>query len=286
MSRLITFSSDYGATDSYVGVCHLVIAKIAPDARVVDLVHGIDGIRSGSVQLAQAVPFSPADSVHLSIVDPGVGTARRAVVIVAADGSYLVGPDNGLLVPGAEKLGGIVAAYELTEPRYQLEPVSNTFHGREIFAPAAAYLADGVLPDSFGPRVHDLVRLGAMSVAVGDGALTSDVAHVDHYGNLQLAASEGDLAASRLTGAVSVNGVPALMGRTFADVEPGALVVYVDSGGHVAVACNEDSATALLEGPTSVDIRRRDEEVDDQGPIDDRGRRGLAGSKLRLRHHL
>ncbi|MEX0873440.1 MAG: SAM-dependent chlorinase/fluorinase [Actinomycetota bacterium] len=260
ITKLVTFSSDYGPTDEYVGVCRLVIAGIAPEVRIVDLVHGIRGVRAGATLLRQSLPFAPTTAVHLAVVDPGVGTQRRAVVIQTNAGALLVGPDNGLLPPAADALGGAVAAHELTEERYQLAPLSSTFHGRDVFAPAAAHLALGVTPEAFGPAVDigDLVRLRPAHVDVSTGKLTADVLRVDWYGNLQLAATDVDLATADFGDELSVsNGAEsfdARLGRTFADGEPGALVVYIDSGGHVAVACNGSSARELLGDPAAVTI--------------------------------
>jgi hypothetical protein len=241
-------------------VCHLVIAGIAPDVRIVDLVHGIRGVRAGATLLRQGLPFAPTTAVHLAVVDPGVGTPRRAVVIQTNAGALLVGPDNGLLPPAADALGGAVAAHELTEDRYKLAPVSTTFHGRDIFAPAAAHLALGVEPSSFGPAIDvaSLVRLPTPHVEVSAGRIVSDVLRVDWYGNLQLAATDVDLAGAALGDELSVSSnagsFDARLGRTFADAEPEGLVVYVDSGGHVAVACNGASARDLLGDPAAVTI--------------------------------
>lgn len=258
---LLTFSSDYGPTDEYVGVCHLVVAGIAPAARVIDLVHGIRGIRAGATMLRQALPFAPP-GVHLAIVDPGVGTGRRGVVIATGIGALLVGPDNGLMTPAADVLGGATAAFELANPDYRLSPVSSTFHGRDIFAPAAAHLSRGVEAEDFGPPVDvsTLVRLPEPRVEVSDGLLIADVLRVDWYGNLQLAARADDLAAADLGDRVRTRSdreaCDAVVGRTFADAGAGEVVVYVDSGGHVAVACNGGSARDLLGDPETVTITR------------------------------
>jgi S-adenosylmethionine hydrolase len=256
MGSLVTFSSDYGPTDEFVGVCHLVIARIAPDARVLDVAHGISGVRAGSAVLAQSLPEAPEDAVHLAVVDPGVGTDRRGVAIACGNGSYLVGPDNGLCFPVADKLGGALAAYELVEPWFMSESPSRTFHGKDIFAPAAAHLMLGVSPHEFGPSIEprDLVRLPPPVVRVEPGVLEAEVLRIDHFGNVQLAASGEDLRATSLSGSVSVNGVEATVGSTFADVASGALLVYVNSADHVAVACNRGSATRLLDDPAQVRI--------------------------------
>jgi S-adenosylmethionine hydrolase len=254
MSALITFSSDYGPTDEFVGVCHLVIARIAPDVRVIDVAHGIRGIRGGSVVLAQSLTEAPVGAVHLAVVDPGVGTRRRPVVIVCGNGSALVGPDNGIFFPVADLLGGVTSAFELTNEEYRGPVVSTTFHGRDIFAPAAAHLALGVDPADLGPRVDELVRLEPSDVRVADGALEADVTRADWFGNLQLAATGMDLAGSGLSGDVAVNGVDAIVAEKFADVAAGELLVYVNSAGQVALACNGASAREMLHDPDRVTL--------------------------------
>lgn len=254
MPALVTFSSDYGPTDEFVGVCHLVIARIAPDVRVLDVVHGIRSIRAGSVVLAQSLTDAPLGAVHLAVVDPGVGTDRRGVVIGCGNGSMLVGPDNGIFFPVADLLGGVTAAYELTEPSLRGPVLSTTFHGRDIFAPAAAHLALGVEPQDFGGAVDDLVRLPPPDVRVSDGVLEAEVVRIDWFGNIQTAATDMDLAGSGLSGAVLVNGVEATVGEKFADVAEDSLLIYVNSAGHVAIARNRSSATELLHDPDRVTL--------------------------------
>ena len=144
MSRPIVFLTDYGRSDAFVGICHGVMARIAPDARVIDLTHAVprQDVLRGAVELARAVPYMPADAVYVAVVDPGVGSDRRAVA-VAAGASLLVGPDNGVLSLAWDALGGVTEAVEIASPAVVLAPVSRTFHGRDIFAPAAAHLAAG-----------------------------------------------------------------------------------------------------------------------------------------------
>jgi S-adenosyl-L-methionine hydrolase (adenosine-forming) len=256
LARLITFSSDYGPTDEFVGVCHLVIARIAPDVRVVDGAHGIRSVRGGSTVLAQSLPEAPDDAVHLAVVDPGVGTERRPVAIAVGNGSFLVGPDNGVFFPVADRLGGALAAYQLSEMWFRREPLSSTFHGRDIFAPAAAHLALGVPVEEFGPAVapSDLVRLGPPFVRAEHGVLEAEVVRTDWFGNLQTAAMAADFAISGLDGRIDVNGYPATVGEKFADVGEGELLVYVNSADHVAVACNGGSARELLQDPERVTL--------------------------------
>ena len=148
----ITFLSDFGLKDDFVGTCHGVIKRIAPEAQIIDITHGIEpqAVLQGALVLASTLPYMP-EGVHLAVVDPGVGGDRRALALRDASGRLYVGPDNGLLVPAAEKLGGIDGAWQLTNSDYMLEPVSATFHGRDVFSPAAAHLAPGVDPAELGP---------------------------------------------------------------------------------------------------------------------------------------
>lgn len=266
--RPVTFTSDYGTADEFVGVCHAVMARIAPRVRVIDLSHGVRGVRAGAAVLAQAITYAPADAVHLAVVDPGVGTSRRAVALAAASGALLVGPDNGLLVDAARLLGGVTRAHELTNRRYRLEPVSATFHGRDVFAPAAAHLASGVALEALGEPLdpRTLVRLQPTHVDVRPGLLATEVLRADAFGNLQLAARASDLADAALAGQVVIEAanasIPAVVGRTFADAVPGALVVLVDSAGHVAVAANQASARDMLGSPDVVRVLARHQPSD------------------------
>jgi S-adenosyl-L-methionine hydrolase (adenosine-forming) len=242
----VSFTTDYGTADGFVAACKGVLAARAPAVRVIDVTHDVppQDVRRGAAVLAQTVPWLPP-AVHLAVVDPGVGTARRGVAVVAGRG-VLVGPDNGLLVPAAEALGGVTAAYELADPAYFLPEVSATFHGRDVFAPVAAHLCLGLDPARLGPPVRDLVRLPAPVVHTRPGELRAEVATVDGFGNVQLAATTGDLDAAGLAGAVVAGGLPARTGRTFGDVPDGGLVVFADSAGRLAVAVNRGDAAALL----------------------------------------
>lgn len=252
----VSFTTDYGLDDGFVAACKGVIGTIAPDVRVLDVTHTVppQDIRRAAAVLAQTVPYLPP-AVHLAVVDPGVGTTRRGVVVVAPDG-VLVGPDNGLLLPSADALGGALAAYELTEARYWLPSVSPTFHGRDVFAPVVAHLARGVSPDALGSGVDvpSLVRLPPPRTHVEQGRLETEVLAVDRFGNVQLAATAADLAGfdpalgtgGRVQVLVGTVAVEAALGTTFGDVSPGDVVVYVDSAGLVSVAVNGASAAALL----------------------------------------
>ena len=151
MARFITFLTDFGLQDDFVGTCHGVMKRIAPEVEIIDITHGIppQQILQGALVLANTIPYMPIGS-HLAVVDPGVGGARRPLALRDADGRHFVGPDNGLLIPAAER-AGIEAAHELANPDYALDSISRTFHGRDLFAPAAAHLAAGVAIGELGP---------------------------------------------------------------------------------------------------------------------------------------
>jgi S-adenosyl-L-methionine hydrolase (adenosine-forming) len=243
----ISLTTDYGTFDGFVAACHGSIARIAPDVRVIDVTHHVPpaDVARGAAVLAQTAPHLPL-SVHVAVVDPGVGTARRGIALGTPNG-VLVGPDNGLLIWAAEALGGIESAHELTNKDWFLGGVSRTFHGRDVFAPAGARLASGAPLAEAGPAIEpgSLVRLPDPAVTVGDGWIEAEVITVDRFGNVQLAAG-GSLLAG-LSPELTVNGtVRARRGSTFGDVEPGDLLVFEDSAGHIAVAVNNGRAVVVL----------------------------------------
>jgi S-adenosylmethionine hydrolase len=249
---VVTFLSDYGLGDDFVGVCHGVIARIAPDVRVLDVTHEIarHDVRSGALVLRRALPFMPA-GVHLAVVDPEVGTQRRAVALrCAGEQRLLVGPDNGLLLLAAERFGGVVEAVDVGRSPLRLEPVSASFHGRDVFAPVAAGLAAGTALAEAGEPLDpgELVALELPRARrTGDGLL-AHVLQADRYGNVVLDAGHDELAAGglRLGHAVAVNGRPARYATTFADVPAGGLLLYEDGYRTLALAVNRGSALAQL----------------------------------------
>lgn len=264
----ITFTSDYGLADPFVGVCHAVMARIAPHARVIDLTHGVarHDVVAGAVALADCAPYLPA-GVHLAVVDPGVGSDRGAVAVTAGR-HVLVGPDNGLLLPAAARLGGADGAWELVSPAYRLDPLSATFHGRDVFAPAAAHLARGVPPTELGPPRDPagLVRVDLPDTRWEDGRVAGSVVGVDGFGNVALSVLGEDLAAAglavgqRVTVATGGDGepVPATVARTFADAAHGGLALLVDSAGRAALVVNGGAAARLLDAQpgTAVTVSR------------------------------
>jgi len=254
---LLTFLSDYGYDDEFAGACRAVIARFAPEARVVDLTHGIapGDVRRGALALEAAVDRS-GPAVHLAVVDPGVGTDRRALALAAGQ-SFLVGPDNGLLTLAAERLGGVAAAWDASDTPLRLEPVAPTFHGRDIFAPVASHLASGRPPDAVGVAIdpESLTRL-RLPVPAHDGdVLVAHVLYADRFGNLVLDARPGDMAA---TGPIAVSvgdrSFAAVRGRSFAEGEEG-VVVYDDSSGRVGIAVDLGSAAELLDAGRDDEIR-------------------------------
>ena len=257
---VITFLSDYGQLDEFVGVCHGVMARRCPSARVIDLTHSLPrhDVRSGAIVLRSALPFLPA-GVHLAVVDPGVSAAgrhaRRAVAIRTVEHDHLlVGPDNGLLMPAAARLAGVAEAVDIGESPERLEPVSRTFHGRDIFAPVAAALAAGEPLSNVGDplAVSQLRRIGLPSAQMGDGLITVHVLRGDTFGNLILDATNdqlmalgavpGDVLTVSHAGAVRT----ARYAATFAEVTPGELLIYEDATRMVALAVNRGSAAELL----------------------------------------
>ena len=249
---VVTFLSDYGLEDEFVGVCHGVIARIAPAARVIDITHGIarHEVRSGAIVLRRALVHMPC-GVHLAVVDPGVGSERRAVALRCAGAErVLVGPDNGLLMLAAERFGGVAEAVDIAASPFALDPVAASFHGRDLFAPVAARLASGTPLDEVGEPLDpaELVALGIPRASIVDGVLHAHVLHADRFGNVMLDAVGADLEACGLRPgvALTVNGVRAAYATTFADVAPGGLLLYEDSYGAPSLAINRGSALDAL----------------------------------------
>ncbi len=252
--RFISFLSDFGLTDDFVGTCHGVIKRIAPDVEIIDVTHGItpQAVLAGALVLRNTLRYLPP-GVHLAVVDPGVGGTRRPVIVRDANGDLFVGPDNGLLVPAAE-LGGIESAHELANPAYALEPVSRTFHGRDLFSPAAAHLALGVEPAELGPPLSPdaLVHLDLPRPVVADGVVDASVLYVDRFGNMQLNLTRVDLdrigivPGTRFELELAGERYYATAARTYADARPGEIVLYEDSYGNIAVAINRGNAAEMF----------------------------------------
>lgn len=252
----ITFLSDYGVADDFAGVCRAVIAKLAPEVRVIDLSHGIPrhDVRSGCVVLADAVPFCPP-SVHLAIVDPGVGGDRRAVAFESGGGHYFVAPDNGLALPAAEALGGVERAVDVSDSPVALSPASATFHGRDLFAPVAAVLAAGADLAELGEPVDPagLERQPPSEPRIEQYRVIAHVDRVDGFGNVTLDLQGDRLDGHPLAGAgkVSIGSRQrrrtASRGSAFEEVREGGFLFYEDSSGRMAVAINRGNAAQTLD---------------------------------------
>lgn len=251
----ITFLTDFGLEDDFVGTCHGVMKRIAPDAQIVDITHGIKPgrILQGALVLANTLAYMPA-GVHLAVVDPGVGSSRRPLVLEDAEGRRYVGPDNGLLLPAADRFGGVAAAHELANPAYALERVSRTFHGRDLFSPAAAHLAAGVPIAELGPPIDpdELVRLEVPELEVDGAEIHATVLAVDRFGNVSLNLTREQLEEAEVVPGTRVElarGTErwfAIAARTFGDAPTGELILYEDSYRNVAVAVSRGSAAELL----------------------------------------
>jgi S-adenosyl-L-methionine hydrolase (adenosine-forming) len=250
----VSFLTDYGVDDGFVAACHGVLLSRASSVRVIDITHTVPpgNVRRGAAVLAQTLTWLPP-AVHVAVVDPGVGTERRAIA-VATPTAVLVGPDNGLLSWAWPALGGAQAAMLLNASTSLVRQVSHTFHGRDIFTPAAAALAIGAdLRDLGQPLdITSLVRLPEPRSSVQPGVIEAEVVTIDRYGNVQLAATASQLQAAGFGVGMDVvvqtasTEYGARTGHTFASVERGRLVVLEDSAGHLAVASNRDSAARIL----------------------------------------
>ena len=260
LAPVVTFLSDYGLGNVYVGVCHAVITRRCPPARVIDLTHSIPrhDVHTGAIVLRSTLPYLP-DAIILAVVDPGVGTTgargRRAVALRTVEQDrLLVGPDNGLLMPVCEQLGGVAEAVDVGRSTERLEPVSHTFHGRDIFAPVAAALAAGVPPRWLGEEiaVEGLRRLNIPVAVMRPGGLELHVLHRDTFGNVVLDGDTQQLAdlGVELGDELWVTHLgakhSAVFANTYADVAPGGLLLYQDGLGMLALAVNRGSAAELL----------------------------------------
>ena len=260
----ITFLSDFGLQDDFVGTCHGVMKRIAPGAEILDITHGIppQHVLQGALVLCNTLPYMP-EGVHLAVVDPGVGGQRRPLALATGEGRLLVGPDNGLLIPAAERTGGIAAAHELANPKYALDSVSRTFHGRDLFSPAAAHLACGVPIDELGPPVDPqaLVQLDVPQPEVGQHRIRASVLYVDHFGNMQVNLTREDLEKAGVLPGVKVELELALeryfatAARTFADARAGDIILYEDAYRNIAIAISGGSAAELFGVGPGQDVR-------------------------------
>ena len=248
---MITLTTDFGLKDPYVAEMKAVILGICPNAVIVDITHEIAkfNIRMGAYVLASAVPYFPEGSIHVAVVDPGVGT-RRCPIVIQTKQSFFVGPDNGLLVSAAEKQG-IIRIHELTNPRLMLPKVSSTFHGRDIFAPAAAHLMNGVKPEEFGPEIREAAKPEFTKVTRKNDALVGEVLHVDGFGNIITNIKEKEVAQNHVKGEVNVE----LAGyklklkfcKAYGETKPHKPLALIGSHGFLEISINQGNAAEKFE---------------------------------------
>jgi S-adenosylmethionine hydrolase len=252
----ICFLSDFGLTDDFVGTCKGVMIRIAPGANIVDLTHEVPGfeVEAGAEILQHATRYMPGGTIYLAVIDPGVGTERRALALRTREGAFMVGPDNGLLFPAAEALGGISEVVVLTNERYHVRPVSNTFHGRDVFAPAAAHLAAGVELPELGEAASpsSVVRLSVPGVveegAAGEGVIARIIS-IDRFGNARLSVMQEEVALE-YGAALKIDAgdgeMPVRYLETFGSAKAGELVLVPDSHWRLSLAINKGNAAQAL----------------------------------------
>jgi S-adenosylmethionine hydrolase len=261
----ISLLTDFGLRDPSAAIVRGTILRIAPEVEIVDISHEVRkfAIRDGALLLWCALPYLPVGS-HVAVVDPGVGTERRPIAVRTRRGDVLIGPDNGLLLGPVDRLGGVVGAVELQAERYRLPVVSTSFHGRDIFAPAAAHLALGIPLEDFGPPLDPatLVPSPLPAPVVDDGTLRTSVIYIDTFGNVKLSALADDLpralgpleAGSGLVVETGERALGVPWHRTFGDARPGTPLLYADSYGRLCVAVNQGHAAHALGLAEDLDV--------------------------------
>ncbi len=250
---IFTLTTDFGAGSGYPAQVKGVLLSAHPEARIVDVSHEVPrhDVLAGALLLEACVPWFPARAIHVAVVDPGVGTTRRGLCAIDADGCSFVAPDNGLLTPF---LGPGTRAFEIDPGRAVAHPRSATFHGRDLFAPAAALLAWGAEPGSLGPAVDDPVRLVLPVAETRDGEVAGETLVADPFGNLVTSIRAADLAGAGVVHA-SAGEHAARWVRTYGEGEPGELLALVGSTGRVEIAVREGSAVALLGRSRGIAVR-------------------------------
>ena len=255
---IVTFTTDFGAGDGYAGAMKGVVLSLAPTAQLVDITHGVppQDVAAGAAALAQAAPLFPPGTIHIAVVDPGVG-GERADILIEAGGSLFIGPDNGVLSLAAHAPRRI---YRIESSMFRRDPVSPTFHGRDVFAPTAGRLASGARAPDAGPLIDTIVELTAPPLHKQGGVIEGQVIHVDAFGNLITSLPAELFAVGEPTDLqIEVEGTEGLFtpvfGRTFSDVPSGALIGYVGSGGHLEIARRDGSAAARVGAGRGATVR-------------------------------
>jgi S-adenosylmethionine hydrolase len=250
-TKIITLATDFGLKDPYAAEMKGVILGICPNAAIVDITHEIEkfSIRMGAYVLASAVPYFPKGTIHVAVVDPGVGTRRRSILIQAQQG-FFIGPDNGLLILAAEHQG-ISRIHEITNSRFMLPQVSSTFHGRDVFASAAAHLANGVQPTEFGSEICDVAKSEFTKVTLGKDVLVGEVLHVDNFGNIITNIGEKEIVRIRMKDVVHVElpnqKLKLKLCKAYGEVKPQEPLTLIGSHNYLEIAINQGNAAAKFE---------------------------------------
>lgn len=257
-SPLIVLTTDFGLSDSYVGVMKGVISGIAPEVRVIDLTHDIrpQDILHGAYTLKISANYFPDNTIFVTVVDPGVGSSRKKI-LVRTEQHYFIAPDNGVLTHILNE-HPVSVAISLTNPDFHLEKISSTFHGRDIFSPVAAHLANGVHLNQLGTpiRLDELVKLPAPKHYLDEsGTWHTEIIHIDRFGNLITTLTEGDLGRSKAAWAIHIPDVPPLyLKGTYADVKVGELIAYIGSDGFVEIGIRNGNAEKQFSASVGMEI--------------------------------
>ncbi len=258
--KTITFTTDFGINSNYPAQMKAVVLSIAPDAMLVDITHSISkhNIMEGAFVLQTTVPYFPEGTVHLCVVDPGVGSIRRGIVIVTKT-QILVGPDNGLLTPVAKKLAPF-QVYEIKNPNFMLKKISNTFHGRDVFAPVAAHILNGVLFEEIGPIIHDYIDLNLEQTEITDKYVTGKILYIDDFGNiitniqkylLQKYLEPG----KKVMVFIGKNRKEIPFVNTYSDVKKGTFIITNSSSDYLEISANQSKASDILKVKLGEEIK-------------------------------
>jgi len=245
-TKIITLTTDFGLKDPYAAEMKAAILSICPNSTIVDITHEIAqfNIRMGAYVLASASPYFPEGTIHVAVVDPDVG-ARRRPILIQTRKSFFVGPDNGMLILTAEQQG-IVCIHEITNPKLMLPRVSSTFHGRDVFAPAAAHLSNGAPPAEFGPEIRDAVKPDFAKVTLRKGVLVGEVLHVDNFGNIITNIDEKEAARIRAVDVVNVElpnqKLKLKLCKAYGEAKPQEPLVLIGSHNYLEIAINQGNA--------------------------------------------
>jgi S-adenosylmethionine hydrolase len=249
---MITLTSDFGLKDPYVAEMKGIILTMNPRAQIIDITHDIEkfNIRMGAFMLASIAPYFPEGTVHLVVVDPGVGTQRRAILIQTKT-SFLVGPDNGVLILAAQSQS-VEHIYQLTNPKFMQSRISNTFHGRDIFAPVAAHLDKGIQPIEFGPEITDPINPEFTEVKRRNNSLMGIVMHIDGFGNIITNINEKIVQNFSEKVNIKLRNVSLMLtfGKTYAQAKPKEPVLLIGSHGFAEIALNQGSAAEKFHAKT------------------------------------